>query len=321
MTPFQIKTMSDRSGDRQVEILEQFLLDLDECYGGEGEAAMVHEVKCSVRTLVDRVTQRRIEKVAEVTRQGKAQKAHQLMRHYFPNVTLAIVEDVLQLVYLHAENLQSAIEFAALIEPWEMLLDTFKALIVAVKFKKHTDELEMLLLKKYIVDLEIGHFDEAEQYYLEPRDMTDEVRAACARIIQRMCTELENNDLSMVNQISSRFGHQLLDLTLSEVVAQSFCNDDEYDDAPTFEKVLQLIDCGRKLPLTSNRCSLVEAIWRSIAYNAEQAMHLFVFARAVHEETQFSKVEPAVQKMLLDTIRALSVHKEEFVHYFKHLTG
>jgi hypothetical protein len=130
--------MSGRNSDRQVEILEQFLRDLDEC--NDGDAPDVQEVKCSVRSLMERVTRRRIETVADLARQGKALKAHQLMQHHFPDVTLSTVQDVLQLVYLDADHLKSAIEFVAKCEP-RQLFSAFKALIGIVNFMKHTDKM------------------------------------------------------------------------------------------------------------------------------------------------------------------------------------
>jgi hypothetical protein len=145
--------MSDSSGDRQVKILVEFLRDLDECYGGD--APDVQEVKSSVRRLMDHFTRRHIVNVAAVVREGKALQAHQLMRHHFPHITLSTVRNVLQLVYLDAENLTSAIEFVTKCEPDEVLLGAFKALIEAVTFRKHTDKIEMLLLQKSIVDLGI----------------------------------------------------------------------------------------------------------------------------------------------------------------------
>lgn len=279
--------MSSSGGDRQLEILKQFLVDLDECYGDD--ALIVQEVKSSVCSLMDCVSRRRIENVAELARQGKSLKAHQLMRHYFPIVALDSVHEVLQLIYLDAENLQSAIEFAKLCEPQELLVGAFNALVEAVLFRKlHTNKIEILFLKKSINDLKVPELDGGKDLNLNH-----------VLIIRRIVTELKNNDLSTVNQISARFGNQLLDMTLSDVMSE-FCN-----FSP--ENVLQLIRVSQKLPHTSNRCSLLVATWKKLpgpigCYqnyhdlpNAMVLMHLWAHARAVHEEKHYTEVDLIVR--------------------------
>ena len=290
--------MSDSSGDRQVKILKEFLRDLDECYGGD--APDVQEVTSSVRRLMERVTRRHIVNVAAVARQGKTLQAHQLMQHHFPQTTLSTVQNVLQLVYLDAENLTSAIEFVTKCEPDEVLLGAFKALIGAVTFRKHTDKIEMLLLQKSIVDLGIPRLATKTRDKVLSQ-MILKVDADCYQIHHRVLAEFENNDLSLANQIASRFGTQLLDRTLSKVVEIFFMD--------SMETILQLIKVSQQLPHTTTRCSLVHAIHLQIHNfgikdNFDKA-HLWAHARAVQEEEQFNEVELVTRMNLDSTVLAL----------------
>jgi hypothetical protein len=317
LTPnlWNFSKMSVRSGDRQVEILEQFLRDLDECYGGD--APDVQEVKCSVRRLAVRVTRRRVENVAEVARQGKALQAHQLMKHHFPDVTLGTVQEVLQLIYLDAENLQSAIKFMGLVEQPQLLLGAFKVLLEAVQFRKHTDRIEMLLLRKTFNDLKIDRLV-SQCHDKGLREMTNQVPLYCMQISHGITKELKNNDLSLVNQISRDLGHHLLsDLTMTVVVGYFVGAN------VTLDKLLKLIAVARKLPHTSNRCSLVAASWQHFypydpykCYDA-RAMHLWTYARAVQEEKQFIEVEPEVRECFDTSIVKLSNGKENFKYIYQ----
>jgi hypothetical protein len=306
--------MSGTSGDRhQVEILEQFLRDLDECYGGD--APDVQEVKCSVRRLMERVTRRRIESVAEVARQGKALQAHQLLQHHFPDTALCTVQNVLQLVYLDSDNLKSAIEFVAKCEPDELLLGAFKALIGAVTFRKHTDKIEMLLLQKSIVDLDVPRLA------TETRDtalsqMILQVNADCSQIHRGIIAEFMNNDLSLAKKITTSFGTQLLDRTVSNVVGLFSTID--------MKNILQLIKVSQNLPHTSNRCSLVLAIWHKSSklehqYSNQRTMrtmqgvHLWAHARAIQEEKHFNEVDLVTRQTLDSTVVALFRGFKEFM--------
>jgi hypothetical protein len=63
-----------------------------------------------------------------------------------------------------------------------------------------------------------------------------------------------------------------------------------------------LLEVSRKLPTTSNRCSLVVAAWQKLSVGAvcgdQKTMHLWSHAMAVYEEKNFNEVEPGVRALL-----------------------
>lgn len=277
------------SVSRQVEILEQFLLDLEESFGDD-DATLVNEVRRSVESLEERVVRRRISgHVADLVRQGKAREAQQLMRRHFPGVgALEAVQQVLQLAYQDAKSLQSAVEFVGLCEPSELLLAAFDALFSAVQLKMNhsSDKLEMLVLKLSIDELDIGALAGKEDGVWH--QLIHQVNVEYFRIVVGIVDQFIRNDLSLVEQITGRFGPLLLDRIIPDVV-ENFC-------AGSLDKVLQLVAFSRKLPHTSNRCSLVGAVWlqfvqrRQGETSAELLMHLWAHAMAIKQERQLSEV-------------------------------
>ena len=219
-------------------------------------------------------------------RLGQAHDAHQLTRRHFPNDDLA-VQQVLRLVYQHSTgHLQTALKFVGLCEA-EVLLGAFKALVQLKTEHAPDDKLEMLQLKLSVNELDVGALaaasDDADLHRL-----LQQVDHEYFRIVVGVVDESMKNEVSLLEQIGARFGPLMLDRMLPDVV-QNFCGGN-------LDEVLRLVEFSRKLPLTSNRCVLVGAVWLQFLHRRQgdstpdNLMHLWSHARAIQHEKQFPQV-------------------------------
>lgn len=168
---------------------------------------------------------------------------------------------ILQTLLVGADTLKSAIEFVHHLQPPEVRGSAFSVLYDEVQRQKLTDDPEMLLLQKRM--LESSHSDQS---------VRSRVTEDCERIVDRLVVGVAAGDASLCVGISP----EALNAAIPEVVRKAF-------GGGSLQETLQLVQFSTRLPLVSSSCCVVAALLDQLSarqlMRSEQALHLWAHAK------------------------------------------
>lgn len=246
--------------------LDEILGRLESSFGNQSDLKnLVEGVRSAISNLRSGVALKKTREVAElVIKEESAEVIKTKLRYNFPgSVSIGNVEEILKLIYVGsgAENLKKAIEFVQIVDE-NLQAGAYKALYEDIKFKKHTDELVMLVLLRKICGLKTPF--SAEIKCLVDKD--------CNKIHQRIAEDITKKDYSLSIYIAKNFGCQVLNGSIEKIVS-IFYNG-------SLEKFLLLIEYSQGLdlhPLT--QYFLIDVLLKMLEKHklneSEQAMHLW----------------------------------------------
>jgi hypothetical protein len=182
--------MSDSINHSKEECLIKMTQLLDASFGNQGGSNNhVNIIRNSILHLKNSLGFEKAEEVAQLVLKGHSEESVKelLKRNFTSGISIGNVEEMLQLVYVgnDTKNLKKAINFVQYFDACHQA-HAYKALYDEVKFKKHTEQPEMLLLQKKIRQL----VDSATVL----NETKEQVDADCRKIISRIGEEIWNKD-------------------------------------------------------------------------------------------------------------------------------
>jgi hypothetical protein len=267
--------MSATVNHAEEECLSNMLSQLDSSFGNrKGLRKLVDEAVSVLSNLKNGLAREMAEEVAQlVLKPGSEEAIKQLLKQNFPSgVTIGNVEEMLKLVYVGTDkkNLKKAINFVQMFDSSHQA-GAYKALYEDIKFKKHTNEPEMLLLQKKIRLLK-------SVVLIETKKQVDE---DCRKIIGRIVKGIEEKDYSISIYVADELDYALLDENMATIVQEFFTG--------SLENTPLLIQYSQGLPHISNQCFLIDALLkelekRQLLMDSMQAMQLWAHAKWTKEE-------------------------------------
>jgi len=305
--------MSSGRAPSRVERLVQLLKDLDDFSCDSTEADLLHlanEAKRAVTKMQNVLKRNQVEQVAKLVQAKEWDKATQQMKINFPGGnSIAIVEEVLELVYVadNLDNLTTAIKWVDKLDA-SLRPGAYRTLYEQVKFKRHTDQPQVLMLWRRIK-------------FLPASAVLDSVLAQLdqdfQRILEQIVEGIKKKDYSLIGRIDemddySNEGELVMNKVVTAVVSKF--------ETLTMENVVLLVQFSMKLPSIANCCYLMDALMKALEagllQDSEIAMQLWVHAKYIKEEQpNWDKVEKSSQKLCINVLEKLTLYK---LRYFRH---
>jgi hypothetical protein len=272
---------------------------------------LVLGIRQLISILKNNLALEKTEEVAQLVLNNNSEESiKDLLERNFPSgVSIRNVEEILKLVYVGTDtkNLKKAINFVQIFDYCHQV-QAFNALYEDVKFKEHTEEPEMLLMQKKIRQLQ-----EHGQVLDDTRKQVDE---DCRKIIGRIVREIEDRNYPLSIYCANELERTLLSANM-ETIVQEFYNG-------TLENTLLLIEYSTKLPRTSIKCFLIDALLKELEksklLDSENSMHLWAHAKYTQEHPVWLMVETSCQKLCTDAVEKMTLNKEQLLrHYQKYV--
>lgn len=286
-----------------MEQLDQMLLVLEDCTFSAApcneETQLGLEVTSSVQILRNRLRLTFSEQVAQRARENDLDGALEALHKYFPNLQLDNVEEIIQLIYVASKDLQAAIGFVGKI-PEKLRRDAFEALYDRVRFKKHTELPEILLLRSGWLLADHGDLR------LVP------VNLDCLEIVKRIAQGARHCDFSLSEKVIL-LSSQLLEENMTTIVRIVMAEGQHL--------IIGLLQYSCWLPVISCKCALIRALFNDLKasshVSSKSGMHLWVHARCVAEDERFLQLTDNIQERCLAIIDELGNHKDQFYSYYE----
>jgi hypothetical protein len=264
-----------------------------------GANSDVTTIRNCISNLKNRLAFEMAEEVAQlVLNDASEESIKELLESNFPSgVSIGNIEEMLKLVYVGTDtkNLKKAINFVQIFDSCHQA-KAYSALYEDVKFKKHTEEPEILLLQKKIRKL--------YQPTTDANETKEQVDADCRKIISRIVKGIEEKDYSISIYVAKELEKALLNDNMTKIVREFYNG--------TSENTLLLIQYSRGLPYIQNQYFLIDALLKELEtsklLDSESSMHLWALAKSV-------KGAGVYQKLCADATEKLAVNK---MHFFGH---
>jgi hypothetical protein len=274
---------------------------------------MANEAKISVNKMQNFLERPLVELVQAM----QWDKVADQMKQIFPDgLDIEKVEEILKLIFLNGsvEHLVSAIL-------WVLKLDVrlqsraYEALYEQLKFKKLTNQPQVLLLRKLFGTLPKGR-------------VSDKLRAQLDEdfesIVGQIVDEVKNEDYSLSLEINEMKRMAAgVDLIINEVTIAVV---DKFD-VFTLENTVLLIQFSLKLPDIENCCIFIDALMRNfearMMMDSEQSLQLWTHAKyTMEEQSKWKNLSKETQKLCIDVVDRLRKQKLKFFqHYQKYVEG
>jgi len=175
----------------KLELLEQFLVDLDGSLGGAAPAGVktvLTEASGALHRLRNCLKCKQSEKVAQLARDGDLDGALKTMQKHFPQLEIGKLIYILKLIYVDGKDLLSAIRFVERIgvEIWR---EAYEALYENVRLKGHSEMPEILLLQRNMILA--GEISETMK----------QVDEDCNKIVDRIVEGVRKEDFKLSTKI------------------------------------------------------------------------------------------------------------------------
>jgi hypothetical protein len=282
---------------------DEYLIEMDRLMDAferlRGADNDVTTIRNCISNLKDRLAFEMAEEVAQlVLNDASEESIEETLESNFPSgVSIGNVEEMLKLVYVGTDtkNLKKAINFVKIFDFCHQA-KAFSALYEDVKFKKHTEEPEILLLQKKIRKL--------YEPTTDANETKEQVDAHCRKIISRIVKGIEEKNYSMSIYVAKELDVALLNENMTKIVREFYNG--------TSKNTLLLIQYSRRLPYIENQCFLIDALLKELEnsklLDSESSMYLWALAKSV-------KGAGVYQKLCADATEKLAVNK---MHFFGH---
>jgi hypothetical protein len=306
--------MAASSNSSKDQCLTAMVRLLDDAFGNHliEPNKLVSAVRNSISSLKSQLVCQMAEEVAQLAVNGEPEEVvkEMLQRNFSSGVIIRNVEEMLKLVYLGSstENLKKAINFVQIFDSC-LQSQAYRALYEDVKFKKHTEKPEMLLLQNRL------------RLLVEPARGLDttikQVDDNCRKIISRIVRGIKQKDYSISIYIVNSIELAILDDNMATIVQEFYTG--------TLENTLQLIQYSTNLPHIQNKCFMVDALLKELEkrnlLDSIQAMHLWAHAKDAQDAFPNWPATEAIAKELCNSaIEIFSLNKKQlFRHYQKYV--
>jgi hypothetical protein len=309
---FSESKMSSGRAPSRVERLVQLLKDLDafSCDSTEADLLqLANEAKRAVTKMQNVLKRSQVEQVAKLVQAKEWDKATQQMKINFPGGnSIAIVEEVLELVYVgdNLDNLTTAIKWVDKLDA-SLRPRAYRTLYEQVKFKRHTDQPQVLMLWRRIKMMPASAVLDSVLAQLD---------ADFQRILEQIVEGIKKKDYSLIRKIDEMCDFKEGELVMNEVVTAIVSK----FETCTMENVVLLVQFSMMLRSFENSCYLIDALMKALEagllQDSEIAMQLWVHAKYTKEEQpNWDKVQKSTQKLCTNVLDKLTLYK---LRYFRH---
>jgi hypothetical protein len=301
----------------QEECLKQMLKILDTAFCSDSSTAaemqqLANEAKRVFNKMQNILERSLVQQVAELVKAKKWDKVNEKIGQNFPNgLSIGKVEEILEFIYLNGsvEHLVMAILWVGELDV-QLQPRAYEALYEHLKFKKLTDQPQVLLLRKRLRRLPKGQVSDELRTQLDQDFYTIVGQIAEGLKTEDFSLQEKINELSDISSINDN-------LIMNEVVTAVVSKFKTFN----LNETLLLINYFVKLPDIESSCVFVDVLMKTLEARkllcSEQSFQLWSLAKyTMEEEPNWKDMPKEIRKLCTDVLDKLTKHKLQFFQQY-----